>query len=119
MHIPRLYSLLNKHISFIFLLLNVKAISCFKDYTEIKTYLLGRDDISVADLKYVLGRIYEKKKDFKESLSFYMDCLKIRKEKLGEHEIVAETHHSIAVVEQIMNDYNAALERYVTAETDF
>ena len=31
----------------------------------------------------------------------------------------AETHHSIALVEQIMNDYNAALERYVTPETDF
>ena len=92
-----------------------EAVTYFRDSMEIIVRRLGNDDLSVADILIELALVCEHKKDLEQSLDLYKDCLRIRKAKLLDSELVADTHHSIGVVKQNLGDYQGSLKEFAMA----
>ncbi|ODS40978.1 hypothetical protein BEH94_10820 [Candidatus Altiarchaeales archaeon WOR_SM1_SCG] len=91
----------------------------YKDLNElnerinIQEHLLKKatEDYKIADLSFNLGRLYFKKNEYKNSLKFFNDCLKIY-EKIGGKKQIAATYNEMGIIHYSQGNYSEALKWY-------
>ena len=91
----------------------------YKDLNElnerinIQEHLLKKagEDYKIADLSFNLGRLYFKKSEYKNSLNYFNDCLKIYK-KIGDKNQIGAAYNEIGLIHRVQGNYPEALKWY-------
>ena len=85
-----------------------EAFEAFSNALKIKRRRLEEDDLGIADTLAEMGLIEEERNQLQNSVEFYRQALQIRQSLLGDHELVADSHFSIGVVQQTIRKHHKA-----------